>query len=141
MKISRYQRTFIDAIAKSNKDYKAILIQRGRDKMNNHYFLNADHTYSLCHLTTWANQFEEMSRAGTRHVGSDNIEEKFISTVWLGNNHNFYSGKPLLFETMIFNGNESIDIYCERYSTWDEAVEGHKKAIQWVLDGCKDDNK
>ncbi len=80
-----------------------------------------------------------MSRDGTRHVGNDNIEGKHVSTVWLGTNHNYGYGSPLLFETMIFHGDSYADEYCERYSTWDEAVEGHKKAVQWVLDGCKDE--
>jgi hypothetical protein len=39
---------------------------------------------------------------------------------------------------MIFKAKRSLD-YCERYSTWDEALEGHNKAIEWVKDGCKDD--
>ena len=29
------------------------------------------------------------------------------------------------------------DIYCNRYSTWQEAAAGHEKAIQWIKDGCK----
>jgi hypothetical protein len=104
-----------------------------------HFYLNDDHTCTPCDLITWENQFEEMSRAGTLHVGKDDINGKFISTAWLGNNHNFYSGEPLLFETMVFNDDSLIEDYFDRYTTWDEAVEGHKKAVQWVLDGCKDE--
>ena len=53
-----------------------------------------------------------------------------ISTVWLGINHQFGHGPPLIFETMIFGGdlNES----CWRYSTEEEAREGHEKAVELV---------
>jgi hypothetical protein len=27
------------------------------------------------------------------------------------------------------------EIYCRRYSTWQEAEEGHRKAIEWVKEG------
>jgi hypothetical protein len=102
-----------------------------------HYFLNEDHTYTPCDLMTWAIQFEEMSRNHTKHVGSDRINGFHVSTVWLGLDHAWLGGPPLLFETMIFDNKEDrSDIYQDRYTTWDEAVEGHKRAIQWVLDGC-----
>lgn len=54
-----------------------------------------------------------------------------ISTVFLGINHNFSkTGKPVLFETMIFGGEH--DQECWRYKTWAEAEEGHKKAVNLV---------
>ena len=82
----------------------------------------------------WANQIEKMDR----HVADETIDHKRISTIWMGLNHNYFEGEPLLFETMIFS--DDGEIYCKRYSTWDEAMEGHKKAVQWVLDGCQDEN-
>lgn len=53
-----------------------------------------------------------------------------VSTVFLGMDHNYMGGKPILFETMIFGGEH--DEYQERYSTWEEAEEGHDKAITLV---------
>ena len=97
------------------------------------YYLNEDKTYRQCDATEWGNQFEQMDR----HVGNDFIEGYHVSTVWLGLDHSYFSGPPLLFETMVFKDLE--DIYMDRYTTWDEAVEGHKKAIQWVLEGCHED--
>ena len=100
------------------------------------YYLNDDKTYRKCSIEEWAFQFETMNR----HVGDDIINGKHVSTVWLGTDHNFYGGVPLLLETMVFSdprgGN---DIYMRRYTTWEQAVEGHKKAVQWVLDGCKEE--
>lgn len=103
-----------------------------------HYFLNEDHTVRPCHFMEWAEQFEELSRSDKRRVCEDWINAYHISTVWLGLDHNYYGGSPLLFETMVFHGDHSGDIYMDRYSTWDEAVEGHKKAVQWVNEGCID---
>lgn len=52
----------------------------------------------------------------------------YVSTVFLGIDHNmFLDGPPIFFETMIFGG--KYDRYQERYSTWEEAEEGHKRAL------------
>lgn len=102
-----------------------------------YFYLNDDHSVRECTLEEWANQFEELSMADKKHVGMDEINDCDVSTVWLGMNHNYFGGRPLLFETMVFRGNSGLEEYCERYSTWDEAVEGHRKAIDWVINGCK----
>ena len=99
-----------------------------------HYYLNEDKTYRPASLHEWATQFQHMDR----HVADEIINGNRVSTVWLGLDHNHFGGRPLLLETMIFDKDGS-DIYCERYTTWQEAEEGHKKAIKWVTDGCKDD--
>lgn len=54
-----------------------------------------------------------------------------VSTVFLVLDHNYSpKGKPVLFESMIFNGdlNQSLD----RYYTWKQAEEGHKKMVELV---------
>lgn len=54
-----------------------------------------------------------------------------VSTVFLVLDHNHSpKGKPVLFESMIFNGelNQSLD----RYRIWKEAEEGHKKMVELV---------
>lgn len=60
----------------------------------------------------------------------------WVSTVWLGLDHSFYGGIPLIFETMIFNKKEGyrskFDDLMERYSTEKEAVEGHKRIVKEV---------
>lgn len=93
------------------------------------YYLNEDKTYREATLEEWSEQFEHMDR----HVGNDIVLGKHVSTVWLGLDHNLFGGEPHLFETMVFSEHRSgTDIYMERYSTWDEAVAGHQKAIEWV---------
>lgn len=54
----------------------------------------------------------------------------FVSTVFLGLDHNYGEGKPLLWETMIFGGRR--DQYQERYSSKKEALDGHKRALELV---------
>lgn len=76
----------------------------------------------------WGKMFESTDRV----VKQDTIDDVRISTVFLGIDHSFMSGPPLLFETMIFGGEH--DQYCERYSTWEQAEKGHKRAIELVTD-------
>ncbi len=53
-----------------------------------------------------------------------------VSTVFLGNYHNFGDGPPLIFETMVFGG--SLDEACERYSTEEQARAGHDEMVRAV---------
>ena len=56
---------------------------------------------------------------------------KWISTVWLGINHQFGNGPILIFETMVFNSKGNFtDLDCERYSTENDAIIGHYKMIE-----------
>ncbi len=56
----------------------------------------------------------------------------FVSTVWLGIDHNFdIGGKPIIFETMVFTPNKTTgDLDCERYSDEFEAFVGHEKMVK-----------
>ncbi len=68
-------------------------------------------------------------------VGLDTVGDKRVSTVFLGLDHQYGDGPPLLFETMVFPKDSYSDLYCERYSTYDEAEAGHAKAVQGLKDG------
>jgi len=102
------------------------------------YYLDENKKAIPCSSNEWSSYFER----NNRNLGDDDIEGKRVSTVFLGLNHNYHPTCtiPLIFETMVFNENHS-DIYCERYSSWEEAEAGHQKAIQWVKEGCKDDEE
>ena len=68
-------------------------------------------------------------------VDSTVINNETVSTVFLAIDHNFgYSSnpKPILFETMIFGGPR--DQYQERYNTWDEALEGHNRIVNEIIE-------
>jgi hypothetical protein len=83
-------------------------------------------------LIKWAKWME----TAKRHVALDKIGKVKISTVFLGLDHNFGAGKPLIYETMIFGGKH--DQYQERYYTKEEALEGHKKAVELVKNSIKE---
>ena len=57
----------------------------------------------------------------------------FVSTIFLGLDHSWGGGAPILFETMVFK-NKSIDATYdsdqERYTTYKEAMAGHKRWVQ-----------
>lgn len=73
----------------------------------------------------WASQSKE-----DKIVARSQFGEIVVSTVFLGMDHSFNGGTPVLFETMVFGG--EYDLYQERYYTWNEAEEGHKVACELV---------
>lgn len=81
-------------------------------------------------FTEWFEWFE----TADRHVGNTVVGKVHISTIFLSIDHSFGSGKPLLFETMIFGGKH--DQYQTRCTTWDEAVKMHEKALD-IVGGTK----
>lgn len=95
--------------------------------MTDKYILEGRETVPCPSLIEWARWFENADR----RVGHDFIGKVRVSTVFLGVDHSFGRGPPELFETMIFGGPH--DGYAERYSTWDEAEAGHKKAL-WIAE-------
>lgn len=111
--------------------------------MNDKYILDG-HKAVPVDLMTWAEWFEKAER----HVAKTNIgvpiwkyylgkllkikkwQPIYISTVFLGLDHSFGSGPPLLFETMVFGG--PLDQEMDRYTTWEEAEIGHKVMVEGV---------
>ncbi len=94
--------------------------------MSEHYILDG-HTPYPVDLMTWAAWFETREN---RHVANDSIGDVQVSTVFLGLDHAFGQGPPLLFETMIFGGDFDNDT--RRYATWDEAEAGHAEMLAKV---------
>jgi len=98
---------------------------------NKYYILNPDHSVKVVLLMEWAEWFESTVKERwdtPRRVAQTNINDEVnVSTVFLGLDYRFWEGPPLIFETMIFGGEH--DQYQERYSTWNEAVSWHKRAV------------
>jgi hypothetical protein len=93
-----------------------------------YYILNDDKTTSPVEdLMTWARSFETSDRRIARTVLEDDC---VVSTVFLGLDHQFGNGPPLLFETMVFGGAD--DQLCWRYPNYDDAIAGHNKAVEQV---------
>ena len=91
--------------------------------MSKHYILDG-HKPVLVDLMTWAHWFEKADR----HVAQKIQGDVRVSTVFLGLDHQWGEGPPILFETMIFGGKH--DQYQKRYSTWNEAEQGHRVACK-----------
>ena len=97
--------------------------------MGDYYILKDHEPIRVEGVEEWARQFEIMDR----HVEQTMIGDVRVSTVFLGINHNFGRGPPLLFETMIFGGVH--DGWQERCSTWVEAEAQHVSACAAVQGG------
>lgn len=65
-----------------------------------------------------------------RLVRQENVGRYHISTVLLVIDHNFLGGKPLIFETMVFE--EGEEVWTDRYSTEEEAIKGHEAAVKFA---------
>lgn len=72
-----------------------------------------------------------------KRVGEDHLPDgRWISTVWLGLDHSWALDGPdtpiLIFETMVFDGDSFADEYVERYTTEQQAIEGHARIVEMV---------
>jgi hypothetical protein len=101
--------------------------------------MESEHLYTLkgrlpvkCRdVVAWGQWYEASSRSHGRHVADEVRGGIRVSTVFLGVDHQFGDGPPLLFETMIF-ADDGCDLF-GRYSTWTAAEKGHEaaKAKAW----------
>jgi DNA polymerase III epsilon subunit-like protein len=91
--------------------------------MNGRYVLDG-HTAVPCNdLLEWGRLYESQER----HVARTELNGGVVvSTVFLGLDHAFGGGPPILFETMVFGTDDDM---CERYSTWNEAQAGHDAIV------------
>jgi len=97
------------------------------DEIKGHYILNADgsvrEVYSLHEWALWFETFK-------RHIGDTRIGSVRISTVFLGLDHAWNGGPPMVFETLVFGG--KLDQEQRRYSTLQDAKAGHAAMIKRV---------
>lgn len=102
-----------------------------------------------CTLEEWAAWDPDRE---LRIIGRDDSPTHLVSTIFLGLNHAFHGAvRPHWFETMIFDtstagteydlgtGKTWVSkigdvIYEERYTTLEEAREGHQAALAWLKD-------
>lgn len=111
-------------------------------KTNDKYILDDKGDVIPCDdLMEWAGWFE--TSKDKRKVAYDEVGDHYVSTVFLGLDHSFGRGEPLLFETMVFEKekttkkfagkkmtfHESLDGFSDRYHTKEEAVAGHKFVV------------
>lgn len=129
-----------------------------REHGSDHCILDDNHNLVYVDLLTWAMWLEHAG--DKRIVGRDVLDRYYVSTVFLGLDHDYlgkkliaeYGGapegfyEPLVFETMVFENAETEiefptgkkrkihkDIsYQKRYRRWDEAVDGHNHTVKLI---------
>lgn len=86
-------------------------------------------------MMQWAKRLE--GDKDMKRVAETTLPSGFwVSTVWLGIDHSFGDGPPIIFETMVFRTNadgkvESFsDLDSDRYSTEAEALAGHARMVE-----------
>jgi hypothetical protein len=105
-----------------------------------YYILEDKEVRKVRSLTKWG---EWMAKAD-RHVAQTHVDHFFVSTVFLGLDHSWLAGPPLLFETMVFDGDGATQdwsgLECRRYSIWAEAETGHAEFVDCLTE-AKDDSE
>lgn len=83
-------------------------------------------------LDEWGRSYGHHERKVLRQT---HVYGYMISTVWLGMDHNYFGGIPLIFETMVFAPERTafLDLECRRYSTLTEAHLGHDEVVSMLL--------
>lgn len=93
-------------------------------------------------MMEWARRYE--TRGDEKRVAESTLPNgRWVSTVWLGIDHSFGSGPPLIFETMVFESEDDLsELDCERYSTEAEAVAGHARIVEkWSVHHPAEDGR
>jgi hypothetical protein len=88
------------------------------------YILNGHQPVKENDIFKWGKWYE----SADRKVAETFVGNVQVSTVFLGLDHAWGGGEPILFETMIFGGKE--DGFQQRYHTWEEAEVGHEEAVE-----------
>jgi hypothetical protein len=84
--------------------------------------------------------FEQLRNLPENHLVTDlhaGMHMLQVSTVYLGLNHNYREGYPLVWETMIFPDDHKLEVWCHRYAHRPAAVLGHGQVVvELVTLGC-----
>lgn len=104
--------------------------------MSRYFGLDHDKHLVPVPMLAWADAYENIAN---RRVAWTRRDKVSVSTVFLGLNHQFGDGPPLVFETLIMGGR--YNGWMERYSCWDDALMGHRRACLLVFPATPSRNK
>lgn len=123
---------------------KAISKMHGEQYCHRYILDDADEPVPCHDLMTWAHWTENASENGQRFLRKTVTRHYTVHTTFLGLNHCWGNGPPLLWETMVsyphkhkcgnFELNDGWCDYQERYSTRLDAIVGHVKAEEWAAE-------
>lgn len=97
---------------------------------NNHKPVNAE----VFVAAKWMEDNPNRKKVGYDELKDLHGDDVRVSTVFLGLDHAWNSSIPVLWETMIFGGIHD-QAYQERYSSHEDALDGHQKAIDFIKKG------
>lgn len=106
--------------------------------MSYKYILDGKTPVAEPDLMKWGEWMQKANRTvrkdtATVKLAGQPIGEVRVSTVFLGLDHSFGEGPPLLFETMVFGG--PLDQEQDRCSTWEAAEKMHELMCERVKRG------
>jgi hypothetical protein len=93
--------------------------------------MNYDRRGNPLALSDWVRLFHDEAY---KRIAKDEVAGYLVSTVWLGLDHSFGVGPPLIFETMVF-ASEGGDFDMSgvgqwRYATEEAARIGHDEVVE-----------
>ena len=94
--------------------------------LSDYYYILENGVPKPVDFQEWGQWWEKTDRT----VAKTRIGKVLVSTVFLGFDHQWDDGPPLLFETLVFGG--IFDGEMEQYSTLDEAKAGHKAMVERI---------
>lgn len=97
--------------------------------MSDKYILEGHNPVPCNDLIEWAKWFGKADRKVER---TDLPQGGYVSTVFIGLDHNCDGTRRELFETMVFCSGGYYDQDMERYATWEEAEAGHKRMVERI---------
>ncbi|MCP4900176.1 MAG: hypothetical protein GY906_24660 [bacterium] len=96
--------------------------------MPDYYILDQDGNPVVCFdVRQWGEWFGKAERKVDETAIRAGIR---VSTVFLGLDHAFGGGRPLIYESLVFGG--KLDQEMRRYSTKEEALKGHERLVKEV---------
>lgn len=122
--------------------------------IGHHYLLDENHQPYPVTGREWARGWPSCQRVALTEIGGI-----VVSTVFLGLDHQYGDGPPILFETMVFgevvgaeplSGGMTVPLHAPtpigdgvqlRYSTWAEAMMGHRKTVERLASALARVNK
>lgn len=96
-----------------------------------YFILNEDGSVTPVEVREWAKWYENADRSIAKYA----FDKYDLSAVFLGINHNYGEGPPLIFEMMIFKKGTYDEVFCERFSTKSETLLRAQELVHLIESG------
>ena len=92
--------------------------------MSDKYILDGKNAVPCDDLLAWGKWMQTADRI----VAKTDVNGARVSTVFLGLDHAWGGERPMLFETLVFEGDHDSDM--ERCETWEQAEKQHRQMVE-----------